>query len=134
MGRLFREITSSFSPVLQGQLLLHKSEKWINRIYYFKAAPQTFLLEVSARLREDFYARREPIHCVQHCLCMVDRGTIAWGGSIFSTGQAFQKDMIVTLQELQKYEITISLAYSQVLVLTRQHLDQALVRHPKFER
>lgn len=132
--KLFRDLADAFSPLLRGHLLLHMSENWISSIYYFNLAPQMLVIDIAEKLSSRFYARREPLLDVRYCLCIVDRGTIAHGGNVVTTGNAFQKDMIVTLKALQHIKPTVSLTYAQVLVLTREDLDDILTEYASFER
>merc|ERR1719329_326097 len=130
----FRNLAQGFSPLLRGYLMVHISEKWLSKIYYFRDAPPSAMVEVSEKLTSLFYSRREPLHEVRSCLCIVERGTIAIGGAVATNGSVFQLDMIISNRALHDLRPTISLTYCEVLTLTRQNLDSILAKHPDFQK
>lgn len=132
--RLFKGLSQDFSPLLRGHLMLHMSVRWVSNVYYFKSAPQGFIVDVAEQLQSNFYARREPLLDIAFCLCIVERGTIAHGGVIVTTGSVFQKDMIITLRALQHVRPTVSLTYCQIQSLVRESLEEILTSYPSFAR
>lgn len=131
---MFHQVTKSFSPLLRKELMLHITENWIRRVYYFKDAPTSLVMELAERLFTRFFARREPLTDIRQCLCMIERGTLAHGGMILVPGNAFQEDMIVSNPALQVVRPTVSLTYTLILVLKRPDLDDVLRSWPTFER
>jgi len=131
---MFRNVAQSFSPELRGELMMHISESWIRGVYYFANAPRHFILDLTDGFRSNFFARREPLHDVRHCLCILERGTIAHGGRIVVPGSFFQEDFIITKKHLQARRPTVSLTYSMMLILTRDGLENCLRFYPKMQK
>jgi len=131
---MFSQVTKSFSPLLRKQLMLHTTEKWIRGVYYFREAPLSLVMELAERLTTRFYARREPLTDIRHCLCLIERGTLAHGGVILVAGGFFQEDMILSNTALQIIRPTVSLTYALILLLSRKDLDEVLRSWPDFER
>ena len=72
-----------------------------------------------------FYARRVTLSEIHHCLCVLERGTIARGGTSVPQNAAFQLDMIISNWNLQDVRQTMSLTYYQVLGLDRRNLERS---------
>mmetsp|Transcript_62218 Transcript_62218/g.181676 ORF Transcript_62218/g.181676 Transcript_62218/m.181676 type:complete len:731 (+) Transcript_62218:48-2240(+) len=132
----FGQMAEAFSPMLQKHLMYHVSKEAMETVYYFKdpEAPPTFLMDVASCLVPHFFSPREPLDSLRSCLCMLDRGTIAHGGLILVPPSVFHEDFIITQKKYQKVKSTISLTYTQVLVLTRDKMEEILDAHPRFAR
>jgi len=132
----FGQVAESFSPMLQKHLMYHVTREAMETVYYFKdpEAPATFLMDVASCLVPHFFSPREPLDSLRSCLCMLDRGTIAHGGLILVPPSVFHEDFIITQKKYQKFTRTISLTYTQVLVLTRDTMEEILDAHPQFAR
>merc|ERR1719223_1025734 len=81
-----------------------------------------------------FFARREPLIALRFCLCIVERGTIAHGGRIVTSGSVFQLDFFLYNKLLQDVRPTVSLTYCQVFALDRESFEDCLEKHPTFQR
>ena len=71
---------------------------------------------------------------IHHCLCVLERGTIARGGTIVPQNSAFQLDMIISNLDLQDVRQTMSLTYYLVLGLDRRNLERSLEKIPLFTK
>jgi len=132
----FGEVADRFSPLLRKHLLFHVTQECLHEVYYFndKDAPRSFTLDVASHLVPKFFSRGEPLDSLRHCLCLMDRGTVAHGGLILVPPSVFHEDFIITQSKYQKVIHTISLTYTQVLVLSRDSMEAILEPHPKFAR
>merc|ERR1719450_582172 len=119
----FHEVAQRFSPLLRGHLMLHISQRLIQQAYYFKNAPELVIMDVADGLSSRFYTRSEPLFAIRYCLCFVERGTVAHGGKVHVPGSVFQEDFILTNRALQRVKDTLSLTYTQLLVLGRPYFD-----------
>ena len=79
-----------------------------------------------------FFAQREMLNGISHCLCIVERGTLAYGPSIMTNGSVFQKDMIIANIALHDVRRTVSVTYCQILVLDKPSLDDIVSKYPEF--
>uniref|UniRef100_A0A7S0FBD4 Uncharacterized protein n=1 Tax=Pyrodinium bahamense TaxID=73915 RepID=A0A7S0FBD4_9DINO len=116
--------------------MYHVTKDALSSVYYFNdpEAPPSFTMDVAASLVPKFFARGESLDCLRHCLCVMERGTVAHGGLILVPPNVFHEDFIISQKKYQKIINTISLTYTQVLVLTREDMEAILAPHPQFER
>jgi len=130
----FREVAKRFSPALKGQLLMHVSHHWIEKIYYLAAAPEQLLMEIADSVETEFYSRKELIVGVSEKLCAVELGTLAKAGQILTPGSAFHLDFIVTNPKWRKKEQAVSLTYTLVLVLDRDRFFDIIRPYPEVRK
>lgn len=127
----FRDLAQGFSPQLRGYLMIHMSERWISSVPYFRGAPHALIIDVAEAVRSRFFARRETLSDLRFCLCIVERGTLAYGYRIITTGSVFGQDMILSNRALQDQRRSLSLTYCQILVLIKPALDKILSEYPR---
>jgi len=129
----FREVANRFSPVLKGQLLMHVSEHWIEKIYYLRLAPAQCLMEIAGSVDTEFLSRKEMLVGMSDKMCALDRGTLAQGGHIMTPGSVFQLDFIVSEQRWRSRPRAVSLTYSLVLVLDRERFFAIIEPFPEVK-
>ena len=128
----FRVLAQRFSPQLRGYLLIHMSERWISNVAYFSEAPHSMIIDVAVVVDNHFFAQRDMLNGISHCLCTVERGTLDYGPSIMTNGSVFQKDMIIAYVALHDVRRAVSGTYCQILVLDKPPLDDIVSKYPEF--
>lgn len=132
----FGHVAAKFSPMLRKHLMYHVTKEALDNVYYFcdPNAPSAFLVHVASCLTPKFFARLESLDSLRHCLCLMDRGTVAHGGIILVHPSVFHEDFIITQKKFHKVTQTISLTYTQILVLTREDMEEILEPFPAFAK
>uniref|UniRef100_A0A7S2J2K3 Potassium channel domain-containing protein n=1 Tax=Alexandrium andersonii TaxID=327968 RepID=A0A7S2J2K3_9DINO len=132
----FRSVAENFSPMLRKQLLFHSAKGCISSVYYFSYhdTPEAFLMDIAPFLMPRLFARFETLDIVRDMLCLIDRGTVAHCGWILVHPSAFHDDFIVSDRRYMKSTRSVSLTYTQLLVLARGDLEHILESHPVFAR
>eukprot|EP00418_Pyrodinium_bahamense_P024826 CAMPEP_0179133262 /NCGR_PEP_ID=MMETSP0796-20121207/63366_1 /TAXON_ID=73915 /ORGANISM="Pyrodinium bahamense, Strain pbaha01" /LENGTH=720 /DNA_ID=CAMNT_0020832221 /DNA_START=20 /DNA_END=2182 /DNA_ORIENTATION=+ len=132
----FRQVADRFSPKLRKHLMFHVTKEALSSVHYLRDpdAPPAFRMELASNLVPRFFSPRESLDSLRHCLCLLDRGTVVHGSMIMVPPNVFNEDFIVTQKKYQKFERTLSLTYTQVLVLTREEMESVLEPHPQFAR
>ncbi len=129
VGRILAQCSS---PQLRGYLLIHMSERWISNVAYFSEAPHSMIIDVAVVVDNHFFAQRDMLNGISHCLCTVERGTLDYGPSIMTNGSVFQKDMIIAYVALHDVRRAVSGTYCQILVLDKPPLDDIVSKYPEF--
>ena len=111
----FRGLAKGFSPQLKGYLMIHMSERWITNMSYFKNAPHECIMEAVQAFQSLFFAQRETLTSVLHCLGIVQKDMLFYGLNMKTNGFVFQTDMIVANLAPHGVRRIICLTYCQIL-------------------
>lgn len=135
-NRHFRNIASTFSPLLKGKLLMHVTSVAQSKkaIFYLRDAPETCLMELVDAMGTFFFSRRETLVSLSNLLCVLERGTVVRAGRICSPGSAFNLDFIVARPRLRKREHTVALTYSLVNGLAREPFFDIVNKYPSVAK
>lgn len=126
----FRDVANCFSPHLKGELLLHVTSKWHERVWYLKGAPEHFIMALCDKMQVLFFAKHERVQEYQDDLCLIERGSLVCDGIILAPGMHFRSDFIVSDRKFRRHQVPFALTYCMIGVLGRDSFFQAVAMYP----
>jgi len=130
----FVKVAERLSEGLRKHLLYHVIRDALKGVSFLQHASEECKMDIAAAVMPKFFSKGERLRSVRRCLCMLDRGTVAINGMILVPPGVFHEDFILSEPRYLKEVVTVSLTYTQVLVLTRQALDDLLPNHPELAK
>lgn len=116
------------SPALRGEVCLHIHAGLIEKVKFFRGAPAGFATAVALSLQPAVYAPTEMVP--GDALHIVERGIAAKDGRIYTAGNVWGEDMILTSQDLAMTSPARCLTYVDVQSLSKVALESILQSFP----
>lgn len=130
----FRQLAQQFCPLLRGKLLVQVNSQWTQKVPYLARASERCIMHLADELEMRFFSRRELLDIGSACLCVADRGTIAFGGQIILPGGVFHLDFIVENPALRRLKEAVALTYSLIMALHRDKFFDIIKGQPEVWR
>lgn len=118
-------LVGQLSPMLQGEISMLVHQKWLNKVWYLNNLDMEVIVEISRRLESNVFVPGEHI-ATPRTLFVVERGVCARGGKIKMCGDLWGEDIIIDNPKLLDSTTARALSYAEVLMLSRQSLNQAV--------
>ena len=121
----YRRLEEEMSTAMRGEVAIACNRAWLDRVWYLKAAPPAFIVEISQCLQPMTFAPMEPIQFEQ-TLFIVRRGIVAKLGKPLSSGAVWGQDFVVDDIGLSDSANASALTFVEVLALSRKALMEVL--------
>ena len=127
-----KRLVQMMSPLLQSSVTLAHSEKWLKKIWYFKAdglegdnlqEHRAFIAAVSLKFEPEAYIQREQLP--QGHLYVLRKGLICRRMRFWTAGTVWGEDMILENVDLIDFAQATAVTYIDVFTLSRQNLEDA---------
>ena len=125
----FGDLFEMFSPMLRGDVLSHISKEVLMAVPFFRGCEDSFLREISQKLKHYGYEAGDRVKVLEPTLCIVTRGTAVLGGKPITRNQYWGEDMIVSSAALRDSRIAVGLTYIEIVCLTRSELLESMENH-----
>jgi len=116
----------SLSNDLRGTVARQMAKHYLDKIWFFENTSAQFREDTANKFTPHFYERREIVDHLGR-LCVVERGAVGRSGRILVPWSFWGEDMLIRLESLRYKNCSISLAFSEIMTLSREDLSTVLV-------
>jgi len=127
------EANDSLSKGLRASIAKHMAMHYLGGIKLIAACSSPCRQAIAGLLKPHFFERQERIDLFGH-ICVIERGTVIRGGTVYAQGGNWGLDMIMSLESLWQRLPVKCLTHTEILTLGRQDLFDIVQRHPEEMR
>ena len=130
MGKLL----DFMSPQLRGEVALHVTGNWLNKVPLFSGTPPEFVVSISQMLRTETYPRSEVIVKMGEeatKMYIVERGVVGGKGRVFTSGKVLGEESLCG--SMAADYTAIAMTYTDLFALERDDVLTLLPKYPYVE-
>ncbi|CAD7953652.1 unnamed protein product, partial [Amoebophrya sp. A25] len=127
--RSYHELMSRLSPNLQAELFFSLNGTFAMQVPYLRDVEHKLLAYICQKLKEKVFAQGELFVDIQS-LYILKRGLVLMDGKVYISGQYWGEDFLLDAPELMRFYRGAALTYAETAHLTRQDLNDCLLRYP----
>lgn len=123
-------LLQQLGPELRGAIASATSVHFLGQVWYFRRCSRAFLEGLTSRFKPNFFEEREVVELPAR-LCVVERGSVGADGRVLVPWSHWGEDMVVSSESLMRQLIVVTLTYSEIISLSRDDLNTALLAFPE---
>eukprot|EP00931_Biecheleriopsis_adriatica_P077277 TRINITY_DN5086_c0_g1_i8.p1 TRINITY_DN5086_c0_g1~~TRINITY_DN5086_c0_g1_i8.p1 ORF type:complete len:846 (+),score=137.95 TRINITY_DN5086_c0_g1_i8:183-2540(+) len=125
-----QRVMQSLGNDLKGAIGRQAATQYLGSIWIFRMHHSELMEDLVSKLLPCFFERQELVE-LPGKLCIVERGSVGYGGRILVPWSHWGEDMICALESLRRKRVVVTLSHTEIFSLSREDLSATLRSYPE---